>query len=113
MKKVTTVLLAIALSIPVLAFAQNTNQENKRLQQEEDNQAADVNMMGRGMRTPHQMTGVVSNDGKNLTVGNTTYVVDNPTKLKSYDGRTVSVRFDFHTSDNTLHILSVSSGQAG
>lgn len=111
MNKVTTVLLAIALSIPVLAFAQNTHQENKRLQQQEDNQAADVNMTGGSMQVPHHVTGIVSDNGKNLTVGNITYVVDNPNKLKSYDGKTVAVKFQFHTSDNTLHIMSVS--QAG
>jgi hypothetical protein len=113
MKKVTIALLAIALSIPALAFAQNTHEENERLQQKEDNQAADVNMTGRSMQVPHHMTGKVSDNGKNLTVGNTTWVVDNPNKLKNYDGKTVSVKFQFHTSDNTLHIMSVSSGQAG
>lgn len=113
MKKVTIALLAIALSIPVLAFAQNTHQGNKRLQQKEDNQAADVNMMGESMQVPHHMTGKVSDNGKNLTVGNTTWVVDNPNELKNYDGKMVSVKFQFHTSDNTLHVMSVSSGQAG
>lgn len=110
MNKLTMALLAVALSTPGWALAQynqNTQQENKQIQQHVDNEDADVNMMGESMQVPHHATGMVSNDGKNLTVGNTTYVVSNSGKLKQYDGKSVSVKYQANT-DNTLHIMSVS-----
>ena len=111
MNKLTTVLLAMALSAPGLAFAQNTqqstHQDSQQIQQHEDNQDADVNMMGSSMQVPHHATGMVSNNGKNLTVGNTTYAVSNSSKLKKYDGKTVSVKYQANTN-NTLSIMSVS-----
>ncbi len=101
----------MALSTPGLAFAQNTqqstHQDSKQIQQHEDNQDADVNMMGSSMQVPHHATGMVSNNGKNLTVGSTTYVVSNSSKLKKYDGKSVSVKYQPNTN-NTLHIMSVS-----
>jgi hypothetical protein len=113
MNKLTIALLAMALSTPGWAFAQNTQnagQENKQVQKHEDNEDAEVNMMGGSMQVPHHVTGMVSNNGKNLTVGNTTYVVGNASKLKKYDGKTVSVKYQANTN-NTLHIMSVSPQQ--
>ncbi len=110
MTKVTTALLAIALSVPAVAFAQSSSpQDNsqQQVQQEQANQAAANHT--NGMNTsPHQMlTGTVSNGGKTFTSSDTAYQVSNPDSLKNYDGQTVSVKFQFNSENNTIRINKV------
>jgi hypothetical protein len=116
MRKIMTGLFAMALAFPLLAFAQNgiTHNEQQQYQkntQADENQAASVAVTGQTTMPNHHMTAMVSNDGKNLTSDNTTYVVDNPKKLKNYDNQNVMVKFDFNTDNNTVHVLSVSPAQ--
>ena len=116
MRKIMTALFAMVLAVPMLAFAQNglTQKEQNQYQkntQADENQAASVAETGQTTMPQHHMTGIVSNDGKNLTSDNTMYVVNNPKELKNYDNQNVTVKFDFDTDNNTIHILSVSPVQ--
>jgi cytoskeletal protein RodZ len=115
MKKVMIAVLAMGLWVPVVAFAQNTAQQpntaqqnNKTLHQEQ-NQAAETDEMGLNTQPQHTMAGMVSNGGKTLTSGDTSYVVNNPKALRKYDNQSVSVKFLFNSNNNnTIHILSAS-----
>jgi hypothetical protein len=107
MNKITTVLLAIILSVPALTFAQDSAQTDKKLQ----NDAAMTSTTGEPSPAKHAMTGTVSNAGKNFTSDNTTYTVNNPKALKNYDGQSVKVSFQFNPDTNTIHIITASPGQ--
>lgn len=110
MDRVTTALLAIALSIPAIAFAQNNGQQqdDSKKTQEQQNQAAMTDQMGGNTMPKHTMSGMVSNNGKTLTSGDKSYIVKNSKALKGYDNQSVSVVFLFNTDSNTIRILSVS-----
>jgi hypothetical protein len=113
MNKIATALLAIALSVPVLAFAQSSSdqQDSTKAQQTQANQAAmnDVD----GMNTaPHKtMTGMVSDNGTRFISDNVSYQVSNPDKLKNYDNQNVTVKVQFNTGKNTIRIDKVNPAQ--
>lgn len=116
MRKIITALFAMTLMIPMLAFAQNGQMQNEQQQdqknmQADENQAAGISENGGTAMPSHQMTGTVSNEGKNFTSNNTTFVVNNPKALKKYDNQNVTAKFVFDTDTNTLHILSVTPAQ--
>lgn len=116
MRKMMTALLAMALAIPMLAFAQSGQMQDQQIQdqknsQAEQNQASAIDETGQTTMPRHTMTGMVSNEGKSLTSGNTTYVVENSKALKNYDNQNVSVNFKFNTEQNTIHVLSVTPAQ--
>jgi hypothetical protein len=110
--KVMTAVLAVALSIPAIAFAQNSGQQDDKNLQEEQNQAAMANMTGGDDQIKHTMSGMVSNNGTTFTSGDTSYVVNNPKSLQAYDNQSVGVSFQFNSDNNTIHIISVSPSQA-
>lgn len=110
MNKITTALLAIALSIPVLALAQNDQQDNHAKQQEA-NQAAMNNVAGMNTSPNHTMTGMVSDNGKRFVSNNVSYKVSNPDSLKSYENQNVTVKFQFNTGNNTIRVDKVNPGQ--
>ncbi len=113
MKKVMLAVLAMALFVPAMAFAQSsqTTDQADRHAQQEANQAAETSEMGMNTMPQHHMTGMVSNDGKQLTSDNTVYRVNNPGALKQYSNQNVTVKFVFNTDNNSIHILSASPGQ--
>jgi len=105
-------LLATALILPAMAFAQNNNdQQAQHHEQQEQNQAAQVNMMGGSTQPEHHMTGMVTEGGKRFVSDNTSYLIANPHMLQKYDNQTVSVIFQFDASSNKLHIMKVSTAQ--
>ncbi len=109
MTKVMTALLAVSLSFPAIALAQNNSgQQDDKTTQAEQNQAAAANVMGTDAQPRQHMAGTVSNNGKNLTSNNKVYTVNNPKALKNYDNKSVAVEFLFNTDNNTIHIISVS-----
>jgi hypothetical protein len=116
MRKIMTALFAMTLMIPMLAFAQEgqTQKEQQQYQkntQADENQSAAISENGGTTMPRHQMTGMVSNDGKNITSDNTTYVVNNPKELAKYDNQNVTAKFVFDTDTNTLHVLSAMPAQ--
>jgi hypothetical protein len=112
MTKFLTGLLALALFVPAIAFAQDKNQPmtNSQAQQQSANQAAADQMNGVDTSPVHTMTGMVSQGGKMFTSNNTTWTVSNPGALKNYDGQNVTARVVFNTDKNTIKINKVMSG---
>lgn len=115
MKTVLTACLALALSLPVMAFAQSTqqqeDQQDQKHMQQDANQAAQVNETGSTTMPRHHMMGMVQDNGKRLVSGDTSYLVDNPRALKNYQNQNVDVKFVFNTDQNTIHIQSVKPAQ--
>jgi hypothetical protein len=114
MTKFLTGLLALALFVPAIAFAQNKNQADtqSQAQQQEANQAAQNQVDGFNTSPHHEMTGMVSDGGKKFTSNNTTWSVSNPGALKNYDNQNVTVKFQFNTQNNTIKVDKVMpSGQ--
>jgi hypothetical protein len=107
MKKLMTVLLALAFLIPAAAFAQSTMQDNHQAKQAQANQAAEESSNGSSTQPEHQMMGMVSNGGMAFTHGNTAYQVSNPDKLKNYDNQNVTVDYYYNTDKNSIKISRV------
>ena|ERR1700744_4620400 len=110
MTKLTSALLAIALSVPGIALAQNSQQTDKNTQ-EHNNEAAQNTVMGQNSEVRQTMSGMVSNNGKTLTSGDKSYIVKNPGSLKSYDSQTVSVVYQYDPDHNSIHVVSVTPAQ--
>ncbi len=111
MKKVMIALLAGALSIPVLAFAQQDTQSADKADQQKANQSAEVAENGSSTLPQHSMTGMVSNNGQTFTSDNKSYIVNNPHTLKAYNDQSVMIKFQFNADQNKIHIVSVSPAQ--
>jgi len=114
MTRFITALLATALFLPAMAFAQNSSQSDtaRQAQRQEANQAAQDQMDGGDTSPHHSMTGMVSDNGKTFTSNNTTWQVSNPHALKNYNNQNVTVKFQFNTDNNTIKIDKVTpSGQ--
>ena len=112
MTKFLTGLLALALFVPAIAFAQDKSQPDSQSQAERQaaNQAAADNVNGVDTSPHHTMTGMVSEGGKMFTSNNTTWHVSNPGALKNYDNQNVTVKFQFNTDNNTIKIDKVMTG---
>ena len=113
MRKLMTALFAMALAIPMLAFAQDAQQQmqDQKNSQAAANQASSIDQTGQTTMPRHNMTGMVSNGGNSFTSDNKTYVVENPKKLKSFDNQNVSIQLKFDTEKNTIRVLSVAPSQ--
>jgi type II secretory pathway pseudopilin PulG len=118
MKKIMLALLVFALSIPAIAFAQSSTQDQQTQQnqaqqesQAQQNQAAARNEVGTDTFPKHTMSGMVSNDGRTLTSDNKSFQISNPNSLKGHDGQTVTVQYVIDPDRNTLKVLSVSPSQ--
>ena len=111
MNKWTTALLAIALCLPALAFAQSSSSQQQdsasQVQQQQANQAAMNNMQGMNTSPHHEMTGTVNEDGTRFMSDNVSYQVANPDKLKNYANQNVTVRFQNDTQNNKIKIDKV------
>ena len=113
MNKVTTALLAIALSLPALAMAQSSSnsQDSSQVKQEQANQAAMNNVDGMNTSAHKTMTGMVTDNGRRFTSDNVSYQVSNPGSLKNYDNQNVTVKVQFNTTKNTIKIDKVNPAQ--
>ena len=116
MNKVTTALLASALSVPALAMAQSSSSSqqqdnNAQVQQEQSNQAAMNSVSGMNTSAHKTMTGMVTDNGKRFTSDNVSYQVSNPDSLKSYDNQNVTVNVQFNTTKNTIKVDKVNPAQ--
>lgn len=115
MKKIVIAFLALALFIPVAVFAQSDAQpqQTDKAMQQQQNQAAEADQTGATTTPQHKMSGMVSNSGKTLTSGDTSYIVNNPKALKKYDNQSVAVVFQFNpNNNNTIHIISATPAQS-
>jgi hypothetical protein len=112
MKKLMVAVFVMALFVPAIALARSSGQQDDKNTQAQQNQAAQTDQMGGNTMPKHNMSGMVSNDGKTFTSDNKSYIVKNPKALKGYDNQSVAVEFRFNTDSNTIRILSVSPAQA-
>jgi len=111
MTKMMTALLAIALSVPAVAFAQSTETRQDQEQAKQD-QAGQTQVDGMNTMPHHQMTGTISADGKSFTTSdNKIYKVSNAASVKDYANQQVSVEYQFNTDSNTIHVNKVIMGQ--
>src|ERR1700743_1005735 len=103
MNKLSTALLAIAWSVPALAFAQSSSdqQDTSKAQQTQANQAAMNDVAGMNTAPHRTMTGMVTDNGTRFTSDNVSYQVSNPDKLKNYDNQNGTVKVQVNTSKNT------------
>lgn len=114
MIKLMTAVLGLALCIPVMAFAQqsqSTHHENQQMQQQDANASAATQAEGLDTMPNRTENGMVTNSGKYFQVGNTKYLVGNPHSLKKYDGQNVNATYQFDPNNNTIHIIRVKPGQ--
>lgn len=113
MTRLMTALLALALFVPAMAFAQNSSQPDSKsqAQQQSANQAAADHVNGFNTSPHHTMTGMVGSDGKTIDSDNTTWRVSNPGSLKNYKNKTVTVKFQFNTDKNSIKVNKVESSQ--
>lgn len=118
MTKITTALLALAMSVPAVAVAQMQDnsaqsgmQDSAKAAQQQANQAAEENENGSSTQPIHKMMGMVSNNGMTFTSDNTAYQVSNPDKLKGYDNQTVTVEYQYSPDRNKIKIHKVNAGQ--
>ena len=110
MNKWKTALLAIALSLPALAFAQTSNSQQEtpdKVQQQQANQSAMNDVQGMNTAPHHEMTGMVNEDGTRFTSNDVSYMVANPHALKNYVNQTVTVKFQNDTENNKIKIDKV------
>jgi hypothetical protein len=110
MNKSMTALLAIALCLPALAFAQSSSGQQStsdQVRQDQANQSAMNNMEGMNTSPHHEMTGMVNEDGTRFTSDNVSYQVANPNSLKNYANQTVTVKFQNETEKNKIKINKV------
>ena len=116
MRKLKIALLAIALSVPALAFAQSSQDQQAtpdQVQRQQANQAAMNQVDGMNTSAHQTMTGMVSSDGKQFTSNNTTYQISNPGALKNYENQNVTIKFQMKTGSNMLKIDKVMPSQSG
>ncbi len=110
MTKAMIALLALALVVPAMAFAQSSSQSDtqNKAQQQEANEAAQAQVTGTDTSPHHTMTGTVGDNGNTLTSNNTVWHVSNPDTLKSYNNQDVTVRYQFN-QNNSLKVTKVES----
>src|SRR5579863_3225963 len=106
MTKFLTALLALALFVPAIAFAQDSKQGDTQSQakQQEASQSNQEQVQGVDTAPHHEMTGMVGDNGKTFTSDNTVWHVSNPNALKNYNGQNVTVKFQFNTENNTIKV---------
>ena len=123
MKLLLSMLLALALSLAVMAQSQGSsssqsdqsNQNNQATQGTQGSQGSQnsASSTGSSAQTQGKMSGTVSKDAKSITTDqdNKTYSVNNPDALKGHEGQHVAVVVGVDPSTNTIHIIQLESPQ--
>ena len=99
MKTLMVSVAVLALSLPIMAVAQDaTKQNDNQTQQNQANTKNDKNMSGK-----------VSSDGKTFTndADSKKYQVNNPDALKDYEDQHVAVIVAVDPDTGDLHIIQV------
>ena len=99
MKTLVVSVAVLALSLPIMAVAQDTTKQNdNKTQQNQANAKNNKNMSGK-----------VSSDGKTFTndVDSKKYRVNNPSALQDYEDQHVAVIVAVDPDTGDLHIIQV------
>ena len=105
MKRLMISVAVLALSLPILAIAQDTSKQNDN-QASQSQQTQSQTNANTGNKN---MSGKVSSKGKNFTndADNKKYKVDNPNALKDYEDQDVAVIVHVDPDTGDLHIIQV------
>ena len=102
MKTLVVSVAVLALSLPIMAVAQDaTKQNDNHTQQNQQNQA--------NAKNNQNMSGKVSSDGKTFTNDDDSkkYRVNNPSALQDYEDQHVAVIVAVDPDTGDLHIIQV------
>lgn len=99
MKTLVVTVAVLALSLPIVAVAQDATKQNDN--QTQQNQA--------NAKNNENMSGKVSSDGKTFTndVDSKKYRVNNPSALQNYEDQHVAVIVAVDPDTGDLHIIQV------
>ena len=103
MKTLVVSVAVLALSLPIMAVAQDATKQNDN--QTQQNQA--------NAKNNKNMSGKVSSDGKTFTndVDSKKYKVNNPSALQDYEDQHVAVIVAVDPDTGDLHIIQVAVPQ--
>jgi pectin methylesterase-like acyl-CoA thioesterase len=103
MKTLVVSVAVLALSLPIMAVAQDATKQNDN--QTQQNQA--------NAKNNKNMSGKVSSDGKTFTndVDSKKYKVNNPSALQDYEDQHVAVVVAVDPDTGDLHIIQVAVPQ--
>lgn len=103
MKTLVVSVAVLALSLPIMAVAQDATKQNDN--QTQQNQA--------NAKNNKNMSGKVSSDGKTFTndVDSKKYKVNNPSALQNYEDQHVAVVVAVDPDTGDLHIIQVAVPQ--
>ena len=98
MKTLVVSVAVLALSLPIMAVAQDATKQNDNQTQQKANAKNNKNMSGK-----------VSSDGKTFTndVDSKKYKVNNPSALQDYEDQHVAVIVAVDPDTGDLHIIQV------
>jgi opacity protein-like surface antigen len=104
MKNLLLAVLAVALSLSIVAFAQSNS--NPSSNQQQGQQGAQNSQTSAGNQ---HMSGTVSKNGTTFTdrSDNKTYNVSNPDALAGHEGQPVALLVHVDPDDNVIHIIQV------
>ena len=107
MKRLMISVAVLALSLPILAIAQDTSKQNDN-QASQSQQTQSQTNANTGNKN---MSGKVSSNGKNFTnnADSKKYKVDKPNALKDYEDQDVAVIVHVDPDTGDLHIIQVES----
>lgn len=105
MKRLVASVAVLALSLPIVAVAQDTTKQNNN--QPNQSQQTQANAKDKNM------SGKVSSDGKTFTndADSKKYEVNNPDALKDYENKHVAVIVAVDPDTGDLHIIQVEAPQ--
>jgi hypothetical protein len=113
-KKIIVGVAAIALSLPIVAAAQDsTKQNDSQTSQGQQSQSQTSANQNQANSKNDQMSGKVSSNGKTFTNDSDSkkYKVNNPDALKGYEDQHVAVIVHVDPDTGTLHIIQVAPPQ--
>lgn len=111
MKSLVLGVAVLALSLPIVAVAQDTTNQNNN--QPNQSQPNDANAKQANAQNDKNMSGKVSSNGKTFTsdADSKKYQVNNPDALKDYEDQHVAVIVAVDPDTGDLHIIHVEAPQ--
>ena len=114
MKILTSVLLALVLSIVVAAQSQSStsSQGGSQAGQGSQNQSGQA-QTSTSTNANQNMSGTVSSNGKSFTndKNNQKYRVDNPNSLQGQEGQHVALLVQVDPDNNVIHVIQIEPQQ--
>jgi hypothetical protein len=108
MKFVVAMVVLIALSVPMIASAQDSSGQSGSQAQTTPN-SSQTSSGSQGNSNNSNMSGKVSHDGKTFVsdTNNNSYKVSNPDAVQAYEDQHVALVVHVDPDTNTIHIIHV------